>query len=316
MSAEATFISAIRPLAGNAAARDLLDDAAVFDIGGRSLVLTKDMLVEGVHYLPGDPPGDVACKLLAVNLSDLAAKGARPVGVLLGYMLGEAAWDRAFVVGLQSALNAFDIALLGGDTVRGPEGAARVLSLTAIGEATGVVPSRAGARAGDDLWVSGTIGDAGAGLAIRRGELRGDDALVRRYRRPEPRLEAGPALAPLVTAMLDVSDGLLIDASRMGEASGLGVQIDLDAVPLSPSYVYALGANRSARLRAATAGDDYELLFTVPPDTAPAILALSERLGLPLTRIGRTAPAAGLRLLDHGAPVPLPDRLGYEHGTD
>src|SRR5687767_5538391 len=118
------------------------------------------MLIEGVHYLPDDPPGDVAWKLLAVNLSDLAAKGARPVGALLGYMLGEDAWDRAFAEGLKSAAAAFQIPLLGGDTVRAPAGSARSFGLTAIGEATGTVPSRAGAQAGDHLWVSGTIGDS------------------------------------------------------------------------------------------------------------------------------------------------------------
>src|SRR5690349_6892304 len=120
------------------------------------------MLIEGVHYLPGDPPGDVAWKLLAVNLSDLAANGARPIGVLLGYSLGDDEWDEAFVAGLGTALAAFGLPLLGGDTVRG--GGPRTLALTALGESHGPVPSRAGGRAGDQLWVSGTIGDAGAGL--------------------------------------------------------------------------------------------------------------------------------------------------------
>ncbi len=278
------------------------------------LVLTKDMLVEGVHYLAGDPPGDVAWKLVAVNLSDLAAKGARPLAALLGYTLGEEEWDRGFARGLGKALGAFGLQLIGGDTVAA-SGGPRVLSLTAIGEAEGAVPARSGAAAGDMLWVSGAIGDAGAGLAVLRGEIAGDDALVRRYRAPRPRLEAGQALGSLVSAMMDVSDGLLIDAARLGHASGVGVTIELDQVPLSESYVRALGDDRPARLQAATAGDDYELLFTAPAEMGGRIAALAETLGLPLTRVGRCEAGAGLRLVDRAGEVPLPERLGYEHGA-
>lgn len=275
------------------------------DFGGRRLVLTHDMLVEGVHYLPDDPPGDVAWKLVAVNLSDLAAKGARPIGVLLGYSLSDDAWDSAFVAGLATALGGLGIPLLGGDTVRGA--GARTLALTAIGEADGPVPSRSGGRAGDHLWVSGTIGDSGAGL---RGL---GEALVERYRNPRPRLEAGQRLAPLVGAMLDVSDGLLIDASRLAEASGVSIGIDLAQVPLSEAYLAALGDDRQARLAAATAGDDYELLFAAAPERAPEILALQDALGLPLSRIGTLREGAGLSLTDGGEAVPLPPRLGWEH---
>jgi len=299
VSAEAAFIDSLRALATDPAARGLADDAAVLEVGGETLVLTHDMIAEGVHYLAGDPPGDVAWKLVAVNLSDLAAKGARPLGVLLGFTLGEESWDRAFAAGLARALAAFDIPLLGGDTIAAP---ARVLGLTAIGRADGPVPSRGGARPGDLLWVSGTIGDAGAGLAaLRRGE---DSPLIERYRNPRPRLEAGARLAPLVSAMLDVSDGLLIDAARIAVASGCAVTIELDSIPLS----------QGTPLAAATAGDDYELLFTAAADKAAAILALAEEIGLPLSRIGRCTAGAGLGLTDRGAPVPLPARLGFEHG--
>jgi thiamine-monophosphate kinase len=314
VSREHVLIASLRALAASPAARDLLDDAAVLSVGATSLVLTHDMLVEGVHYLPSDPPGDVAWKLLAVNLSDLAAKGARPVGVLLGYSLGEEAWDRAFVAGLGSALGAFDVALLGGDTVAVPAGSARVLGMTAIGEAKGPVPSRAGAQAGDQLWVSGAIGDAGAGLRVLGGELAGcHDALIERYRLPRPRLEAGAALAPFVSAMMDVSDGLLIDAARIASASGVALHIELDALPLSDAYLACLGNGREARLAAATAGDDYELLFAAPPERGPGILALADRLGLALSRIGAAEPGAGLRLTDRGAALELPPRLGWEH---
>lgn len=302
---ESAFIDSLRALATHPGARGLLDDAAVLEVAGRTLVLTHDMLVEGVHYLPDDPPADVAWKLLAVNLSDLAAKGARPLGVLLGYSLGEEDWDAAFVDGLRTALGAFGLALLGGDTVRGS--GARTLALTAIGEADGPVPSRAGGRPGDHLWVSGSIGDSGAGL---RGL---GEALVERYRNPRPRLEAGQKLAPLVSAMMDVSDGLLIDVSRLAAASGVAAEIDLALVPLSQALLAALGDGLETRLAAATAGDDYELLFAAPAERTAEILALQDEIGLPLSRIGALAEGTGLHLADGGEALPLPPRLGWEH---
>jgi thiamine-monophosphate kinase len=314
MTGESDFLASLRPLAAAAAARGLADDAAVLELGGTRLVLTHDMLVEGVHYLPADPPEDVAWKLLAVNLSDLAAKGAAPVGVLMGYMLGDNAWDRAFADGFGAALRKFGVALLGGDTVAAPAGTARVLGLTAVGEAKGPVPSRSGVRAGDVLFVSGTIGDAGAGLRVLKGELPASEALAARYRRPEPRLAAGEALAPLVSAMMDVSDGLLIDAARMAAASGVRIGIDLARVPLSDAFRTALGDAQGARLDAATAGDDYELLFAVPPERAATVAALADLLDLPLTRIGAASAGRGLGLSDGGETLPLPERLGWEHG--
>jgi thiamine-monophosphate kinase len=307
---ESDFIALLRALATHPAARGLADDAAVLDVGGTTLVFTHDMIVEGVHFLPSDPPADVAWKLVAVNLSDLAAKGARPVGVLLGYSLGDDAWDQAFADGLATALAAFAIPLLGGDTVAAPH---RTLGLTAIGEACGPVPSRAGARAGDQLWVTGAIGDAGAGLRVLKGELDGTAELAERYRNPRARLEAGEALAPLVSAMMDVSDGLLIDASRLGEASGVAIGIDLGLVPLSEPFLEALGTGLEARLLAATAGDDYELLFTASAGRAAELLALSEAIALPFSRIGAAAAGSGLRLTHGGEGVSLPPRLGWEH---
>lgn len=280
----------------------------MLEVGGGTLVLTHDMLVAGVHFLAQDPPGDVAWKLVAVNLSDLAAKGARPLGALLGFTLGDDAWDRAFAEGLERALTAFDLPLLGGDTVSAP---ARVLGLTALGSAVPPVPSRGGARPGDLLWVSGTIGDAGAGLRILKGEPGPSDFLVERYRTPRPRLEAGRRLAPLVAAMMDVSDGLLIDAARMATASGCRALIELETIPLSEPYLAFAG---EASLDAATAGDDYELLFAARAQDATAILALAEEIGLPFSRIGRFEAGAGLALSDRGASVPLPARLGFEHG--
>jgi len=307
MTPEAAFIAAMRGLATGPAARALMDDAAVLAVGGETLVLTHDMIAEGVHFLPDDPPGDVAWKLVAVNLSDLAAKGASPLGVLLGFTLGEEGWDRAFAEGLGHALAAFDVPLLGGDTISAP---VRTLGLTAIGKASGPVPARSGAKAGDLLWVSGTIGDSGAGLrALREGTDLPE--LIERYRLPRPRLEAGERLAPLVTAMMDASDGLLIDAKRMAAASECLVAIELETIPLSDAF---LAAHGEARLEAATAGDDYELLFATPADSGQAVLALAEEIGLPFSRIGRFEAGAGLVLSERGTPVPLPARLGFEHG--
>jgi thiamine-monophosphate kinase len=275
---EAEFLALLRPLATHPTARALADDAAVLG----DLVFTHDMLVEGVHFRSIDAPEDVAWKLVAVNLSDLAAKGAVPVGVLLGYPLSDGKWDAAFVHGLGEALAHFDVALLGGDTVRGP----RVLSLTAIGRSAHA-PSRAGAKAGDALYVTGTIGRAGLGLA-------GDPAHLDAYLRPQPRLAEGQALAPIVHAMMDVSDGLLIDARRMADASGLAVEIALDAVPHVGEIMAAV-----------TAGDDYELLFAAP-DNLP--------LPAPATRIGRFRKGSGLTLRNASGSVALPSRLGWEHG--
>ena len=313
MTSESDLIEKLRGLATDPAARGLLDDAAVLELGGAPLVITHDMLVEGVHFRADDPAGDVAWKLVAVNLSDLAGKGARPLGVLLGFTLGDPGWDEDFVAGLATALGAFDLKLLGGDTVAAPAGAPRVLGLTAIGTAGGPVPSRAGGRPGDHLWVSGTIGDAGAGLKLlERGESE-PAGLVERYRNPRPRLEAGQRLAPLVTAMMDVSDGLLIDAARLGAASGCRIEIALDTLPLSQDLLAQAGGDRAARLDAATAGDDYELLFAAPAEAAAQLLGIADEIGLPLSRIGALSQGSGLALTDAGEPVAPPERLGYEH---
>ena len=300
---EADFIARLRSVATHPAARGLMDDAAVLG----DLVLTHDMIVEGVHYLPADPPADVAWKLVAVNLSDLAAKGAAPGGVLLGYPLGDPAWDAAFVDGLAAALARFAVPLLGGDTVSAPAGAPRMIGMTAIGRSAHA-PDRRGAKAGDDLWLIGAIGEAGAGLAIARG-APGPDSLLIAYRRPRPLLAEGRALAPHAHAMADVSDGLLIDAARIATASGLALAIDLDTVPRSADLTAFAGDDRPARVAAVTAGDDYALILAADPGSAGAIAAIGA------LRIGRFESGAGLSLHDAGGAIPLPARLGYEHGT-
>lgn len=301
---EAEFLAALRTLPLHPAARGLRDDAALLDIAG-PIVLTTDTLVEGVHFLPADPAEDVAWKLVATNLSDLAAKGAAPVGIMLNYPLaGDGSWDRGFLAGLEEILDRFGCPLIGGDTTALPAGAPRVLSVTAIGS-DAPAPPRSGARDGDALWVAGPIGDAGAGLAIARG-APGPAALLAAYRRPMPLLAEGRLLGPQVHAMMDVSDGLLIDASRMASASGIAVTIDLATVPLSAVYRAHVGADRTARLAAATAGDDYALLFAASPGLRPAV---------PATRIGYFSAGVGLTLLDGGEAVPLPARLGFEHSA-
>jgi thiamine-monophosphate kinase len=309
--AERDFIAQrLATLATSAAARGLADDAAVWTPPlGRDLVFTHDVLACGVHYVPGDPPSDIAWKLLAVNLSDLAAMGAAPCGVLLGLGLSAAEdddWRAAFSAGLGRALVHFGVALWGGDTVTGL--AAAVLGLTAVGSVEPETAlSRSGAKVGDDLWVSGSIGDAGLGLAIALGHAPHDAALLKRFRRPEPRLALGRALIGTASAAMDVSDGLLIDADRLAQASGVALAIDLGAVPVSDAAA-ARCPTLAERIALTTAGDDYELLFTAPPGVDVA--ALSGRT--PVTRIGAVTAGRGVRLANQGVDV-TPARLGWEH---
>ncbi len=301
---EFDFIGRLKAFATHPAARGLSDDAAVLDFGGNKLILTQDTLVEGVHFLHSDPPETVAWKLLAVNLSDIAAKGGQPIAALMSYTLrGDDTWDAAFAGGLAHALSHFGVALIGGDTVSADQ---RQLSLTLIGEAKGPVPDRSGARAGDAVFVTGTIGDAGLGLALLKQGKSAPEALINAYRQPTPQLAIGQALAPVVTAMMDISDGLLIDVLRLADASGVSAVIDLDAVPLSAHTLESAGGERAARLAAVTAGDDYQLLFTSSLPLPP--------LSQPVTRIGQMSRGSGLTLTDRNGAVPLPVRLGWVHG--
>ncbi|PJG48265.1 thiamine-phosphate kinase [Sphingobium sp. LB126] len=304
MSAESRFLTLLRLLANDPAAQGLQDDVAVLEIGGARLVLTSDTMVEGVHYLPADPPADIGWKLAAVNLSDLAAKGAKPVGCLLNYALsGDDAWDAAFLEGLGEALARHAMPLLGGDTVKMPKGSPRSYSLTALGEATGPVPVRGGARAGDRLYLTGPVGDAAVGLDLLQSMPGASGPLVEAYRRPRPRLAEGALLARHAHAMMDVSDGLLIDAARMAAASGLAVTID--HIPLSPALEATRGASNAVQIAAARAGDDYELLFALPAVIKPPVRAIP---------VGRFSHGTGLTLMIDGVAIPLPDRLGWEHG--
>ena len=247
-------------------------------------------MVEGVHFLAGQDPADVAWKLVATNLSDLAAKGAEPLGVLLGYQL--AAGDTRFAAGLGEVLEHYAVPLLGGDTVGGS--GPQVLGLTALGRATHrPVPSRSGARPGDTLWLTGAVGGAMAGLeALRSGT---GDSLA--FRRPRALLAQGRALAPQVTAMMDVSDGLLLDAARMARASRVTFAIDSAAVPLA--------VPQDRRSEALRWGDDYQLLFTLPAGEVPAV---------PAFHIGEAVASRSAPLLLDGVLLDESAKLGFEHG--
>ena len=313
MSGESDFIDQLRALATHPGARGLADDAATLIHGGRTLVLTHDVIVENVHFLTDDPPTSIGWKLVAANLSDLAAKGAKPVGALMAYTLsGDPDWDRRFVQGLSNALTGFGCPLIGGDTVRTPTGSARHFGMTAIGEAE-IVPARDGASVGDDLWVSGTLGDAGLGLAIAKGELEGAKSLLEAYRRPVPRLKLGQRLAPLVSAMMDMSDGLLIDAKRMGEASGVAIIIESIDIPLSPAFVAIRGNTREASIEAAILGDDHQLLFAASPRSRKHLESAAKEVGIDIHCVGIVEAGEGVSLQEGGRPLQLPDRLGWEH---
>jgi thiamine-monophosphate kinase len=308
------------PLAGPGGL-GLLDDAAVVDCSpGRRLVVTADALVAGVHYFPDDPPDLVARKLLRVNLSDLAAMGARPLHYLLTTALPTALgsdWIAGFTRGLAEDQRRFGIHLLGGDSVAtsGPA----VLSLTAIGEvATGMEVRRRGARAGDVVWVSGTIGDAFLGLALLRGthpQLAPEHRapLIGRFQVPDPRVDLGPRLVGIAHAMIDISDGLIADLGHICETSRVAAVVELAALPLSAAAQVIVDQDPGTRTGLAAGGDDYELLFTAPAESVKAILDLSLVLGLPITKIGKIELGEGVRLIDaEGRTIPV-DVPGYRH---
>jgi thiamine-monophosphate kinase len=304
VTSESSFIAMMRSMATDPAARGLLDDTAVIELGNETLILTHDMMAEGVHWLPTAKPEDIAWKLISANLSDLSAKGARPLGVLLGFMLGDDDWDRRFANGLKTALTHYDVPLLGGDTVAN-RGDKRALGMTAVGAATHIpVPARSGAQPGDTLYVTGTVGDALAGFEFAEAGFDGPEQLTAAYHRPLARVAEGQKLAPIATAMMDISDGLLLDAERMASASKVRIAIDLAAIPLSSVYKAARSDSIDSRIQAASWGDDYQLLFTAAPGAT---------LPCHATAIGYVREGSGLALSDDGASIPLPASLGYQH---
>lgn len=304
------------PLSGEGAL-NLTDDAAVLtSTPGRQMVIAKDAMVEGVHYLPGTSPDLIARKLMRTNLSDLAAMGAEPVGYLLAMFRDKGMsqdWLQGFTAGLKQDQRTFGLSLLGGDSVSTPGPGA--FSLTILGEIEpGTAVLRSGARAGDLIYVTGTIGDAGLGLQILQDKLvvtNPDDLsfLISRHQIPEPRLEAGRALRAIATAAIDVSDGLISDIGHIAEASGLAGEIDISRLPRSAAAI-ATGAEL---LTLATSGDDYELAFCAPADKTPQIESLASLIGLQITCIGKMTSGHGIQVFDETGSKIDCDNTGWRH---
>jgi len=315
----------LRPLAADAPeALGLADDAAIIPARpGFDLVVSKDAMVEGVHFLASDPPDLVARKLLRVNLSDLAAKGAEPYGYFLAVAWpAGVGWSvrRAFVEGLSQDQQQFGLGLFGGDTVFTPG------PLTASVTILGWVPAgrmirRAKAQVGDVVLVTGTIGDGGLGLRTARGEGLGLPAgdrtwLTGRYQTPQPRLGLGEALRRWGHAAADVSDGLIADAGRIAAASAIRIMLDMDLMPLSAATAAWLDMQPdplAARLALAAAGDDYEVLCTAPSSAVGPLKAAAEALGFSMTEIGVVMAGAGVDVTSQGAAVAVA-RSGWRHG--
>jgi thiamine-monophosphate kinase len=309
----------LKPLAKAAGAFELADDVASVAVpAGQELLLTKDAIIAGVHFLAGDPLDLVARKLIRVNVSDLAAKGAQPLGYLLA-----CCWPRAtseahialFARGLAEDQAVYGISLLGGDTTVGD--GPLMLSLTALGiVGRGKMVHRSGARPGDKVLVTGTIGDAGLGLKIAKGErldASEDDAafLAGRYRLPEPRLGFGLAAAGLMMASIDVSDGLIADAGHIAEGSGVALHIEAAKLPLS------LAAQRWIRNGGdigflATCGDDYEICFTAAAASMARLEAIAVKTGTQITEVGEVRAGAGAHLWDTEREI-SPPHSGYSH---
>jgi thiamine-monophosphate kinase len=310
------------PLAqGFPGAFGLTDDAALIaPPPGRDLAVTTDTMVAGVHFLGDEAPGLIAAKLLRVNLSDLAAMGAIPMVYTLNVALPGAIdddWLKRFADGLAADQRAFDISLAGGDTVSTPGPV--TLTLTAMGSVeTGKALRRSGARPGDIVYVSGTIGDGALGLKLLQGRLAGlsgeqADELIGRYRLPRPRVGLGARLAGVASATIDISDGLAADLTHILDASGAGAEIEAATVPLSAPAAAALAGDAGLMETILTGGDDYELLFTVAPGYVGRVTALASDLALPLTPIGRITAGSGLRVTGADGEVMRLARRGWEH---
>ncbi len=289
------------------------DDCAIIGpSSGQDLLLTVDTLVAGVHFPENLPPYQIAGRCLAVNLSDLAAMGAKPAWFTLALTLPEAneTWLREFSRGLFALANSADISLVGGDTTRGP------LSITI--QVHGYVPAgralrRDGAKPGDQVYVSGTLGDAGAGLKLcLAGNRENSDFLVRRFVSPTPRLALGQKLLEVASAAIDISDGLLADLGHILERSAVGAELQVDWLPLSDELCELVGQNEAQKL-ALSAGDDYELCFCVPVERAAKLELIAEQIGVTLSHIGVITEQAGLRLINEAGQPVTSAQMGYQH---
>lgn len=302
------------PLASAAeGAFGLTDDAAVVAVpAGEQLVVTQDTLVEGVHFLGAESPKLLAQKALRVNLSDLAAKGAIPLGYFLSLSLPprcDDVWVEAFCSGLAEDQKTYGITLMGGDSTASPQGIS--ITINAQGTTPRII-RRNGAQAGDTLFVTGTIGDALLGLQVAQGTLAHNADLLQRYHLPQPRVAFTTAIRDYASAALDVSDGLLQDARHLATQSGVALAIMLDALPLS-NAAHTHAPDAEALLRLATGGDDYELLFTAPPAHAEALHRAARAAGIRLSAIGQCENGQGINASYAENAVVLPDALGYNH---
>lgn len=311
-----------RPLATDPGAFGLIDDAAILKSTGHDLVVTTDAIVEGVHFLPDDPPDTIARKALRVNLSDLAAKGAEPAGFVLTLALREASdeWLAPFARSLGEDAAAFNCPVLGGDTVSTP--GPLMISVTAFGRvAAGKMIRRDGARAGDMIAVTGTIGDAALGLGLLKGAIAREgigassrDFLIQRYRVPQPRNAIAAAVREFASAAMDVSDGLAGDLAKLCAASGLSADIFIGAVPLSEPAQRLLAEAQSSIDSLVAGGDDYEVLCTIPENRWDDFAAAARRANVRVTSIGRvTASADPPRFLDAAGGAITLKRLSYSH---
>lgn len=324
-SAEDSLIARyFKPLATDPGAFGLVDDAAILSSSGEDIVVTTDAVVEGVHYLATDPPDTIARKALRVNLSDLAAKGAVPAGFVLTLALRsqEDAWLRPFADALGEDAKTFACPLLGGDTVSTP--GPQMISITIFGRVPkGRMVGRTGAKPGHVILVTGTIGDAALGLDVLTGgaaatALASDpaarDALISRYRIPQPRNVLAQAVRDHATAAMDVSDGLAGDLTKLCAASGVSATVDVASVPLSPAAAGLVGGKAICVETLLAGGDDYEVLCTVPPARSDALVAAGRAVGLAVTAIGTiVAGHERPRFLDgQGRELAL-KRLSYSH---
>jgi thiamine-monophosphate kinase len=324
-SGEDTLIARyFRPLAADPGAFGLGDDAAILMALGEDIVVTTDAIVEGVHFLSNDPPDSIAQKALRVNLSDLAAKGAIPAGFVLTLALRAAddVWLEPFARALGADASRFGCPLLGGDTVSTP--GPLMISITAFGRvAPGKMVHRSGARPGDRVVVTGTIGDAALGLDILSGgrvavALAGDAAaremLVGRYRVPQPRNALAQAILDHAHAAMDVSDGLAGDLAKLCAASGMSAVIDVPSIPLSAAATAALAAGAIGIEALVSGGDDYEILCAIPEDGFEPFARAADVAGVAVSSIGTVIAATSVpKFLDaRGREMPLP-RLSYSH---
>lgn len=311
------------PLAGTRriATHDLKDDAAsLVTRPGFDIVMTADAVVRGIHFLPDDPPALVARKALRVNLSDLAAKGAEPLCYLLCLALPhglDEGWIAGFASGLDADQHAYGIELAGGDTTSTTGDL--VVAITALGEVPiGRMIRRSGGRPGDEVWVSGTIGDGALGLLAAQDRLPDLDlsdraALVDRYRLPRPRLALGRRLVELDVSCMDVSDGLVQDLAHMTKLAGCAATIEGATLPMSTAAARACRRDPGLLASAVTGGDDYELLVVASPSQAAALARAASSSGTPLTRIGHLHPGEGVAVRDESGARMLLPRAGWQH---